>query len=225
MTSVLRVVLGLGLGLAPGLIGCLSDPDRGTAVGNPTVLALQLADGDGVDFVSGEADATLVRLTNPDETFVLSTGTSLNLVSDASLRARPGDWTALTLKFDGGITLATAGLERTLPVEQFSVVGDFTTNSPLLLEVAEPGWVDTRTWAEASPVDLAELLVWGTSLYEDTDGDGSLDEYEEAAGALACARCEPEAPVTDTGEDTGGEAAASTSSSYGHHGDDSRREE
>ncbi len=194
-----------------GVMGCIPQPDQGIAVGNPTVLALQLANGDGVDFTSATGDASTVWLTGADTTCTLATDATLNLLSDTSIQPPPGEWTALTFKFPGGIALTAAGVERTVPVSSVVVVGSFSTNGSLVLRFGAANWVDAATWQTGSDSEIAVLLEAGTALYKDDDGDSWLDEAEEAEGSLACEDCEDPDDGDDTGRDTG-------SDQMGEHG-------
>lgn len=189
------------LALLALLVGCIPAPDQGIAVGNPTVLSLQLANGDGVDFASATGTASMVWLTSPTETYTLANNATFNLLSDASMEPPSGDWTALTFKFPGGVTLATADLERTLPVSSLVVTGAFSTSGSLILQLGSANWVDAATWQTASDADIAVLFASGTALYSDADNDSTLDADEEAAGAVACEECtEPPDDTGDTGD-------------------------
>lgn len=183
------------------LVGCIPAPDQGIAVGNPTVLSLQLANGEGVDFASATGTASMVWLSSPTEAYTLANNTTFNLISDASMEPPSGDWTALTFKFPGGVTLATAELERTLPVSSLVVTGAFSTSGSLILQLGSANWVDAATWQTASDADIAVLFESGTALYSDADNDSTLDADEEAAGAVACEECtEPPDDTGDTGD-------------------------
>ncbi len=220
--------------LALLLTGCIPDPDQGTAVGNPTILALRLSDGDGVDFTEATATADYVRLTNPEDLEILAEDKTVNLIAETSIYSPVGDWTGLTLQFAGGITLSTAELSRDIPVDRLAVVGVFSTATPLILQLGGSQWIDPETWEEGEAGDIAELFSWGTALYEDADGDTLLDAEEESAGAVACERCEDEEETAteddeddegddDDDDDDDDDGNGSGSSSDRRQGDDSRR--
>lgn len=194
-------MIGIGLGLL-GLVGCIPAPDEGTAVGNPTILAMGLSDGEDVEFVSATGTASVVRISSPEDIEILAHEKGVDLRADHSLTARSGEWTALTMEFRGGVTLSSADLSRTIPLPDIVVVGQFSTvmdGPPLLLQFGGRRWIDDDMWRTGTLEEVAQLLAWGTALYTDRNGNFTLDVDEERAGELACERCD----LTSAGHDTG----------------------
>ncbi len=172
--------------------GCMRAPDKGTAIGNPGVLALTLADGEsGVEFVSGTATATEIALIGGETTDVLGTDVGLDLMG-TTFQPELGDWASLTITFNGGVTLATATLERTIAVDGIDVVGAFSTESALLLEFGGTDWLKQNAWETGPDSEVEQALLHATALYVDANADGVLDDDE--ATAVACGSC------GDTGE-------------------------
>lgn len=174
------------------LCGCVPAPDQGTAVGNPGVLGFTLADGEsGVEFQSGTALAAEVALIGADASDVLATDVVIDLAR-TTFQPTLGDWTSLQITFSGGVTLATATLERTLPIDSLTLDGTFSTSDSLMLQFGGPDWVSTNAWETGPDAQVEQAFLHASGLYVDVDADGVLDADETTA--VACDGC------SDTGD-------------------------
>lgn len=189
--------------LAGALGGCGLDwTSNGTAVGNPTDMAVHAAPSEGSSFTEAKTKvSTLSLATCAGETSVRTLEDDVDLLGRTALELPGGAWCSFTLTFaeplgfsgqlqDGG------EFAFSLVVESLEVVAEAdvsTDEGPFVFEVGAPDWLTTSDLeklaeggANANGVitSLLAHLPAQSALYYD-DGDGQISDAERAAGAAA----------------------------------------
>ncbi|MEL6348655.1 MAG: hypothetical protein AAFV53_36460 [Myxococcota bacterium] len=173
---------------------------EGIAVGNPGTFKPNTASAARITFGDSYSRFAQIELVDcEDNALVLAENISLGLLGDASLSFPAGTWCALHLIPDGVLFYAADGerggfAEIYLAIEPFSLTNDagFTVDGqPFILELATPDWLteedlgidggdDVQIKTEAPIHDvLADIIETESSLYEDTNGDGLIDEDDQ----------------------------------------------
>lgn len=192
--------------LMVGLVGCMVQAEDGTAVGNPTMDA-QMARVQGATTSTGRLPVDRVVFTGCDGTTVVEEPGNLDLVGADPLPmpdipvCRIDVIPRYNLELSG-TTLAGGGLQVALALPPLTVsIPAGVSNRHLVLELGAPGWLDVSaeaggvTIAPGSPTHdaLVAAVVAGTSLFDDADSDGQVDDEEREDA--------PETEVED-GEDS-----------------------
>lgn len=204
------------------LIGCiLPDSHGGTAVGNPSDLAVRLAVVDGLTWEV--ADTTLAKAQLSDcagAAEPIPHEPELDLLR-GGLALPEGEWCGLTLGFDGhlharGATDDGSIVDLRLALDTIELAGAFThtpDDAAFYLELGQPGFFQPEALGatggaevEVGPPgglagELARRIVEGSSLFVDADADGRLDEGERGLGVVAASLAGEEDPGDDHPDD------------------------
>ena len=188
------------------LLSCTGGPDAGgVGVGNPADMQASLAriaQGDTTTASVRLAELVVERCTGARESVPVDR--VVDLLGPESFEVPGGEWCAVeadladVLRVEGTRNDG-ARFAADLAVDRIRIA--FTTplqvdGGGLFLELGQPDWLNAdelvltleglTTFAADDPVsvELAQRLVSGTHLYEDTDDDGELDDDDRDDGEV-----------------------------------------
>lgn len=191
----MRIVLLLA---SATFVGCTTGyTPGGTAVGNPTDLTAHVAPATEATVEQATARvSTLSTVTCDGARTTRTIASDVDLLGRSKLELPAGSWCGLELTFESPLVLSG----RTLAGEAFTVslaidtlaLGSTTAFSTdtgsFLVELGAPGWLDAKAATSpgsSSERELTDAILALSQLFVDTRADGSLDDAERKAGAVA----------------------------------------
>ena len=189
------------------LHGCASERS-GTSVGNPGKMTGTAGSTSDVVMEYLETYVTEVAFTDCEgEVAYNAYGATADLLSGFELPMPAGEICGVELLGDGLLfasgydaegTYFTANMTIEERMEVKTNYGFFVDGEDFVYEIGAPGWLDSATLnlgglsvdfmpEDQVAMDLAERVEKDVALFEDSDGDGQVNEAERSEGAVASA--------------------------------------
>ena len=217
------------------LIGCGGSPDGGTSVGNPGRLAMTAAPGTEVTFSGGSVPVGRMTLAPCGDVATPSLVSDDVVAFGASIEMPVGSWCSIRMEAQGPVTfdfrvdsegVGEYAIELDLGEVELAVEGggafSVAEGQAFVFELGSPGWLDADDLEfdaednlvqdEALLTDLAEVVTNYSGLFEDSDGDGVVDDDERDSGAVAGLGDEDDDDEDDDDGEGAGESGCGASS-------------
>jgi len=190
------------------LAGCTTDGDSGTSVGNPGKVSMNLGASAGYELRRAHVEVELIALEDcSGEEVEVVVEDIVDLLDSQSIELPLGTWCRMQL-----VTLEPLEIEGVFEIAEdrsndFAVeielgeelwlnsTGFAVDDNDFVLELGTPGWLaeagfepDDGEVIEPEDEDslwLFDVLENTSSLYEDMDADGEIDEDERATDPVA----------------------------------------
>lgn len=194
------------------LFACRGAPVEGTSVGNPTELTVRLAPSSDLTLDLAEVALGVARFTDVEGGDVeVNLATTADLLDGGPLELPDLDWVSLELSLAsplelGGATSGGAEASLTIDADSLTLIPSAEAvafdGGAYVLELGHPGWLDAESVGydpdqdllvepgSAAHDNLAWLLGYTSSLYEDLDRDGEVGEDERGTPVAAGGRVE-----------------------------------
>jgi hypothetical protein len=234
MTRILLMILALG---------CTTQGDSGTSVGNPGKVSLSMGEGERYAIARAVVEVESVELeTCAGARIEVPVQDEMDLLDSDFVHVPHGEWCSVQLITEAPIEIevfiefdeededdVVLGFDLQIDLEDAIILGGEgfrAEGNGFILELGEPGWIDQdflepeddMVYGPESETSLAyfEIIQTTSQLYEDPDLDGELSDSEREEDPVATS-------LTDEDSDHGQDNESSPSDSDDTGEDDGRQ--
>lgn len=209
MTRILLLILGLG---------CTTQGDSGTSVGNPGKVSLSMGEGERYSIARAVVEVESVELETCAGVLIeVPVQDEMDLLDSDFVHTPYGEWCSVQLiteapveleifiEFDDDDEDVALGFDLQIDLEDaitLSGEGFRADGNGFVLELGEPGWLDQdflepeddTLFGPDSEISLAyfEIIRATSQLYEDPDLDGELSDSEREEEPVATSLADQE---------------------------------